>query len=60
MVAACVGSSRSARVCLARRASEQPLRQVIGEGALGPISGQTEATYRATFDTNALGTLLSL
>jgi NAD(P)-dependent dehydrogenase (short-subunit alcohol dehydrogenase family) len=30
------------------------------EGALGPIAGQTEANYRATFDTNVLGTLLSL
>lgn len=30
------------------------------EGELGPVSGQTVANYRATFDTNVLGTLLSL
>lgn len=30
------------------------------EGELGPIPGQTVANYRATFDTNVLGTLLSL
>ncbi|HEY8027088.1 MAG TPA: glucose 1-dehydrogenase [Burkholderiaceae bacterium] len=30
------------------------------EGELGPITGQTTANYRATFDTNVLGTLLSL
>ncbi len=30
------------------------------EGELGPIAGQTAANYRATFDTNVLGTLLSL
>lgn len=30
------------------------------EGVLGPIDGQTEANYRATFDANVLGTLLSL
>jgi len=30
------------------------------EGELGPIPGQTAANYRATFDTNVLGTLLSL
>ena len=30
------------------------------EGELGPVSGQTAANYRATFDTNVLGTLLSL
>ncbi len=30
------------------------------EGALGPIPDQTEENYRATFDTNVLGTLLSL
>ena len=30
------------------------------EGELGPIPGQTEANYRATFETNVLGTLLSL
>lgn len=31
---------------------------VEGEG--GPITGQTEQSYRSTFDTNVLGTLLSL
>ncbi|MFZ6755483.1 SDR family NAD(P)-dependent oxidoreductase [Undibacterium sp. Dicai25W] len=30
------------------------------EGELGPITGQTAANYRATFDTNVLGVLLSL
>jgi NAD(P)-dependent dehydrogenase (short-subunit alcohol dehydrogenase family) len=30
------------------------------EGGLGPITEQTEANYRASFDTNVLGTLLSL
>jgi NAD(P)-dependent dehydrogenase (short-subunit alcohol dehydrogenase family) len=30
------------------------------EGELGPITGQTVANYRATFDTNVLGVLLSL
>ncbi len=30
------------------------------EGELGPVAGQTAANYRATFDTNVLGTLLSL
>ena len=30
------------------------------EGVLGPITEQTEENYRATFDTNVLGTLLSL
>jgi NAD(P)-dependent dehydrogenase (short-subunit alcohol dehydrogenase family) len=30
------------------------------EGALGPITGQTVANYRTTFDTNVLGVLLSL
>ena len=30
------------------------------EGELGPIAGQTATNYRATFDTNVLGTLLSL
>jgi NAD(P)-dependent dehydrogenase (short-subunit alcohol dehydrogenase family) len=30
------------------------------EGELGPIAGQTAANYRATFETNVLGTLLSL
>jgi len=30
------------------------------EGALGPIVDQTAANYAATFDTNVLGTLLSL
>jgi len=30
------------------------------EGELGPITGQTIANYRATFDTNVLGVLLSL
>ena len=30
------------------------------EGDLGPVAGQTAANYRATFDTNVLGTLLSL
>ena len=30
------------------------------EGELGPIAGQTAANYRATFDTNVLGTLLGL
>ncbi|MBX9869725.1 MAG: SDR family NAD(P)-dependent oxidoreductase, partial [Burkholderiaceae bacterium] len=30
------------------------------EGALGPISDQTEANYKATFETNVLGVLLSL
>jgi len=30
------------------------------EGELGAIAGQTAANYRATFDTNVLGTLLSL
>jgi NAD(P)-dependent dehydrogenase (short-subunit alcohol dehydrogenase family) len=30
------------------------------EGSLGPIASQTAANYHATFDTNVLGTLLSL
>ncbi|MET3107504.1 NAD(P)-dependent dehydrogenase (short-subunit alcohol dehydrogenase family) [Oxalobacteraceae bacterium GrIS 2.11] len=30
------------------------------EGELGPITGQTAANYRATFETNVLGVLLSL
>jgi NAD(P)-dependent dehydrogenase (short-subunit alcohol dehydrogenase family) len=30
------------------------------EGALGPIAQQTEANYRATFDTNVLGVLLAM
>ena len=30
------------------------------EGQLGPIAGQTQENYRATFDTNVLGVLLSL
>lgn len=30
------------------------------EGALGPIADQTEANYKATFETNVLGVLLSL
>jgi len=30
------------------------------EGSLGPIADQTAANYRATFDTNVLGTLLGL
>lgn len=30
------------------------------EGQLGPVTGQTEVNYRATFDTNVLGVLLSL
>ena len=30
------------------------------EGELGPITGQTVANYRSTFETNVLGTLLSL
>jgi NAD(P)-dependent dehydrogenase (short-subunit alcohol dehydrogenase family) len=30
------------------------------EGTLGPIAQQTEANYRATFETNVLGVLLSL
>ncbi len=30
------------------------------EGELGPVTGQTAANYRATFDANVLGTLLSL
>ena len=30
------------------------------EGALGPITDQTEANFNATFSTNVLGTLLSL
>lgn len=30
------------------------------EGELGPITGQSVANYRATFDTNVLGVLLSL
>ncbi|MBV8604923.1 MAG: glucose 1-dehydrogenase [Pelomonas sp.] len=30
------------------------------EGELAPVSGQTAANYRSTFDTNVLGTLLSL
>lgn len=30
------------------------------EGELGPIAGQTVANYRATFETNVLGTLLCL
>lgn len=30
------------------------------EGTLGPLTEQSEETYRATFDTNVLGTLLSL
>jgi NAD(P)-dependent dehydrogenase (short-subunit alcohol dehydrogenase family) len=30
------------------------------EGQLGPITEQSEENYRATFDTNVLGTLLSL
>lgn len=30
------------------------------EGDLGPVAEQTAANYRATFDTNVLGTLLSL
>lgn len=30
------------------------------EGELGPITGQTEENWRATFETNVLGTLLSL
>jgi len=30
------------------------------EGELGPVAGQTAANYRATFETNVLGTLLSL
>ena len=30
------------------------------EGAGGPVTGQTADNYRATFDTNVLGTLLSL
>jgi NAD(P)-dependent dehydrogenase (short-subunit alcohol dehydrogenase family) len=30
------------------------------EGELGPIVGQSATNYRATFDTNVLGTLLSL
>ena len=30
------------------------------EGQLGPISEQTSASYAATFDTNVLGTLLSM
>jgi len=30
------------------------------EGEMGPVVGQTAANYRATFDTNVLGTLLSL
>jgi NAD(P)-dependent dehydrogenase (short-subunit alcohol dehydrogenase family) len=30
------------------------------EGELGPVAGQTVANYRATFETNVLGTLLSL
>jgi len=30
------------------------------EGELAPVAGQTAANYRATFETNVLGTLLSL
>jgi len=30
------------------------------EGELGPVTGQTAENYRATFETNVLGTLLSL
>jgi len=30
------------------------------EGELGPVTGQTIANYRATFDTNVLGVLLSM
>ena len=30
------------------------------EGQLGPVTEQSEANYRSTFDTNVLGTLLSL
>lgn len=30
------------------------------EGQLGPVTEQSEANYRAVFDTNVLGTLLSL
>jgi NAD(P)-dependent dehydrogenase (short-subunit alcohol dehydrogenase family) len=30
------------------------------EGAFGPLAGQTKETYAATFDTNVLGTLLSM
>lgn len=30
------------------------------EGALGPLTEQSEANYRSTFDTNVLGTLLAL
>jgi len=30
------------------------------EGELGPMTGQTTANYRATFDTNVLGVLLSM
>ncbi len=30
------------------------------EGAFGPVTAQTEETYAATFDTNVLGTLLSM
>jgi NAD(P)-dependent dehydrogenase (short-subunit alcohol dehydrogenase family) len=30
------------------------------EGAFGPLTGQTKETYAATFDTNVLGTLLSM
>jgi NAD(P)-dependent dehydrogenase (short-subunit alcohol dehydrogenase family) len=30
------------------------------EGAFGPLTAQTEQTYVATFDTNVLGTLLSM
>ena len=30
------------------------------EGQLGPVTGQTEANYRATFDANVLGVLLGM
>ena len=30
------------------------------EGTPGPLTGQTAASYAATFDTNVLGTLLSM
>lgn len=30
------------------------------EGTLGPVTASTEAAYRATFDTNVLGTIFSL